>query len=87
MAAVQAVRTRQSSSNVRVVPQSRKSFSKALDRYGVCGDEGYSLRDFVSMNVMEDESITQVLTNDRHFDQEGFTVLMGRQADRGQPCS
>ena len=30
------------------------------------------------MNVMEAESITQILTNDHHLKQEGFTVLMKR---------
>lgn len=28
------------------------------------------------MNVMESEGVTDVLTNDRHFEQEGFTILM-----------
>ena len=39
-------------------------------------DKGYSLQDCVSMNVMESEGINHVLTNDRHFEQEGFVVLM-----------
>ena len=32
------------------------------------------------MNVMEAESITEILTNDHHFEQEGFVVLMRRKA-------
>ncbi len=28
------------------------------------------------MNVMKTESITDVLTNDHHFEQEGFNALM-----------
>ena len=77
-AAAQAVRAMLSGSNVRVIPQSRESFSRALGRYEARGDEEYSLQDCASMNVMEAESITQILTNDRHFEQEGFTVLMKR---------
>ena len=49
---------------------------RALDRYEARGDREYSLQDCASMIVMEAESITQILTNDRHFEQEGFTVLM-----------
>ena len=78
MAAVQMVRGLLSNSNVRVVSQSRASFRKALDRYEARGDKSYSIQDCVSMNVMEAESITEILTNDHHFQQEGFTMLMKR---------
>ena len=78
LAATRTVRTMLSGSRVRVIPQSRSSFTKALDRYEARGDKEYSLQDCASMNVMETESITQILTNDHHFEQEGFTVLMKR---------
>ena len=29
-----------------------------------------------SMNVMEAEGITEILTSDHNFEQEGFTILM-----------
>ncbi|MDE0110590.1 MAG: PIN domain-containing protein [Bryobacterales bacterium] len=77
-AATRTVRAILSGSNVRVIPQSRSSFAKALDRYEARNDKGYSLQDCASMNVMDAESIKQVLTNDHHFEQEGFTVLMKR---------
>ena len=32
------------------------------------------------MNVMEAESIAEILTNDHNFEQEGFTILMTRNA-------
>ncbi len=85
LAAAQTVRAMLSGSNVRVIPQSRESFSKALDRYEVRGDKEYSLQYCASMNVMEAESITQILTNDHHFEQEGFTVLMKRNVARQAP--
>lgn len=80
--AVRSVRALQNDPSVRVVPQSRKSFRKALDRYEARSDKSYSLQDCVSMNVMEDQSITEILTSDRHFEQEGFTVLMNRATAR-----
>ncbi|MYA51010.1 MAG: type II toxin-antitoxin system VapC family toxin [Chloroflexi bacterium] len=61
---------------IRVVAQTHRSFLDGLGRYEERVDKGYSLQDCVSMNVMEAEGITEILTSDRHFEQEGFTVLM-----------
>jgi len=74
--AARMVRAIQDNPNIRVTPQSRDSFNKGLKRYEERPDKEYSLQDCISMNVMESESIHDVLTIDRHFEQEGFTVLM-----------
>jgi uncharacterized protein len=60
---------------IRVVPQSRESFLAGLDLYTRSLDKRYSLTDCISMQTMRQEGITQVLTNDRHFEQEGFQAL------------
>ncbi len=62
--------------NIEVVPQSPESFTNGLERYANRIDKGYSLQDCISMNVMEAKGISQVLTSDHHFEQEGFVVLM-----------
>ncbi len=67
-----------SEDNVTVMPQSHTSFLAALALYESRTDKAYSLTDCVSMNVMRAEGITDVLTNDHHFEQEGFTVLIRR---------
>ncbi|MGO8819289.1 MAG: type II toxin-antitoxin system VapC family toxin [Terriglobia bacterium] len=64
---------------VKVIPQSRDSFLEGLKFYELRGDKEYSLTDCVSMNAMRSESVAEILTNDHHFRQEGFTVLMNRQ--------
>ncbi|MXX11053.1 MAG: type II toxin-antitoxin system VapC family toxin [Nitrospira sp. SB0677_bin_15] len=64
--------------NVKVIPQSRDSFQRGLRRYEERPDKGYSLQDCISMNAMDSESITEILTNDHHFEQDGYTVLMKR---------
>ena len=61
---------------IRVIPQSRESLSRGLERYEHRLDKGYSLQDCISMNVMESEGISEILTADRDFEREGFTVLM-----------
>ena len=62
--------------NVKVIPQSRDSFFKGIELYGQRVDKTYSLTDCISMNTMKKETITEILTNDRHFEQEGYTVLI-----------
>ena len=76
LGAARIVHTILANPNVSVVPQSRESFQKGLARYEAQSDKAYSLQDCISMNVMEAESITDILTNDRHFAQERFNVLM-----------
>lgn len=60
---------------VRVILQSDQSFQAGLALYRARPDKGYSLTDCVSMQTMWRERLTDVLTNDRHFEQEGFRAL------------
>ena len=61
---------------VQVVPQSRESFLSGMALYGARPDKGYSLTDCISMQTMRKQGLTEVLTNDRHFEQEGFRALL-----------
>jgi uncharacterized protein len=63
------------SSVIRVIPQSRRSFLAGLSLYEGRPDKGYSLTHCISMQTMRKEGLTEVLTNDRHFEQEGFLAL------------
>jgi predicted nucleic acid-binding protein len=60
---------------VRVIAQSRKSFLSGLDLYTARPDKGYSLTDCISMQAMRRDGLSEALTNDRHFEQEGFRAL------------
>lgn len=60
---------------VRVVAQSRDSILSGMALYGARPDKGYSLTDCISMQTMRREGLTEALTNDRHFEQEGFRAL------------
>jgi predicted nucleic acid-binding protein len=62
-------------SPVRVIPQSRESFLRGVTLYGARPDKNYSLTDCISMQAMRREGLIEVLTNDRHFEQEGFRAL------------
>ena len=58
--------------DIEVVEQSHESFIGGLSLYERRPDKQYSLTDCISMNVMKRKAISKVLTNDRHFSQEGF---------------
>ena len=60
---------------VRIIPQSHDSFTAGFELYRARPDKGYSLVDCISMRTMRREGLTEVLTNDRHFEQEGFNSL------------
>ena len=61
--------------NIRVISQTHDSFRQGLALYEGRLDKGYSLTDCISMQVMKQLKITEVLTHDKHFKQEGFIVL------------
>lgn len=60
---------------VIVVPQTRQSLLRGFALYKARADKGYSLTDCISMITMRERNMTEVLTHDRHFAQEGFAVL------------
>jgi predicted nucleic acid-binding protein len=62
--------------DVEVVPQSRTLFESGLDLYEARHDKQYSLIDCISMQTMRSLGLTDVLTHDHHFEQEGFTILL-----------
>jgi predicted nucleic acid-binding protein len=63
---------------VEVVAQSHESFLAGLELYERRPDKQYSLVDCISMNVMRQLGTNEVLTQDRHFSQEGFVRLLKR---------
>ncbi|HZS55829.1 MAG TPA: PIN domain-containing protein [Bryobacteraceae bacterium] len=73
--AVQTVREIVADDAVQIIAQSHESFVSGFDLYAARPDKGYSLTDCISMEAMRREGLTEVLTNDRHFAQEGFRVL------------
>lgn len=73
---VQEVRA---SRRMRIVAQTAASFTSGLALYQSRLDKGYSLTDCISMQTMHREGLTEALTNDRHFEQEGFHAPFRRE--------
>jgi predicted nucleic acid-binding protein len=66
----------QADPRILVREQSHQTFVAGLALYKACPDKGYSLIDCISMRTMHQERISEVLTHDGHFTQEGFTILL-----------
>ena len=64
---------------IEVVAQSHESFLAGLELYERRPDKDYSLTDCISMNVMRRKGLREILTNDRHFSQEGFGRLLDKR--------
>jgi uncharacterized protein len=62
--------------DIVVLQQSHRTFLDGFALFKARPDKGYSLADCISMLAMRQEGISEVLTNDDHFTQEGFTNLL-----------
>lgn len=62
--------------NTKIVPATQLLFHRGLERYAARPDKSWTLTDFISFIVMEDEGMTEALTGDHHFSQAGFEPLL-----------
>ncbi|HLX09586.1 MAG TPA: hypothetical protein VKY89_17160 [Thermoanaerobaculia bacterium] len=65
-----------SSPRADLVHISQALFDRALELYDRRFDKTWGLVDCASFLVMEDQGISQAITNDRHFEQAGFKSLL-----------
>jgi len=64
--------------SIQILPQSHEGFLAGIGLYQARPDKGYSLTDCISMETMRREGLSEVLTNDEHFAQEGLTCLLAQ---------
>ena len=64
------------SSPTILIPQTPALFEAAFDLYRRRADKTYSMVDCIGMVVCRQQSITDVLTADQDFAQEGLVVLL-----------
>jgi predicted nucleic acid-binding protein len=74
--AARAVRDLLADPSTVVLPQSRASFLAGLALYEARPDKRYSLTDCISIAAMREQGLSEALTHDAHFAQEGFVVLL-----------
>ncbi len=61
--------------STQVLPQTSTDFAAALTLFEARPDKEYCLIDCRSMIALRTLGLSEVLTNDHHFTQEGFTIL------------
>ena len=61
---------------VEVIEQTSLQFWNAVDFYNARPDQEWGLVDCASFQLMAANNIQEALTNDHHFTQAGFTILM-----------
>jgi uncharacterized protein len=74
--AVEAIELILSEASTEVITITHQLFIEGVELYKQRPDKGYSLTDCISMNICREGGISEILTHDHHFTQEGFTVLM-----------
>lgn len=65
--------------NIQLIAYNQEIRQAGIELYQKRSDKGYSLTDCISMVIMKKLNISEVLTNDKHFSQEGFTILFSKQ--------
>jgi predicted nucleic acid-binding protein len=65
--------------NVEVELQTTSLFQRALSEYVRHTDKKWSLIDCASISVMRSRGLIEALTNDHHFEQAGFTILLKQE--------
>lgn len=75
-AAAKLVERMQADRSIDILPQTHAGFLAGLRLYQARPDKGYSLTDCISMEAMRRHGLSEALTNDAHFTQEGFTCLL-----------
>ena len=74
--AIELYRSLERNPNIVLVRQHSGLFNRAVDRYANQVEETASLVDCMSMEVMDDYEINQVLTADKDFELAGYSRLM-----------
>ena len=72
----QVVRRLQTTPNVEIIAPEAALFERGCDLYRDRSDKEWSLTDCISFVVMTERELTDALTADHHFEQEGFERLL-----------
>ena len=74
--AIQLINSIQLSENIRVVEINKEIYNEAWGLYSNRTDKEWGLTDCASFVVMKRYAITIAFTNDHHFEQMGFNILL-----------
>jgi predicted nucleic acid-binding protein len=61
---------------IQIASQTHQGFLAGCRLYQARPDKGYSLTDCISMELMRRHGLGEVVSNDDHFTQEGYSCLL-----------
>lgn len=61
---------------IEIILPTHEAFLHGAELSAARLDKGYSLTDCLSLNLMRARGITDVLTHDHHYTQEGLNILL-----------
>ncbi|MGC9444777.1 MAG: type II toxin-antitoxin system VapC family toxin [Candidatus Methanospirareceae archaeon] len=76
VAVVEFYRRLQRSARVEIRFVDQNLWLRGWELYEQRSDKAWSLTDCISIVVMQEQGLTDVLTNDKHFQQAGFRTLL-----------
>ena len=77
-ASVQIIDHFLNSDEIQIVHLNAELFQRAFNLYRSHSDKAWGLIDCISFIVMRELKLTESLTADKHVEQAGYTVLIGR---------
>ena len=79
LAVVEFYRRLQRSSRIEILFVNQHLWSDGWQLYEERLDKAWSLTDCISIVVMQERGLAEVLTNDKHFEQAGFRAILREQ--------
>ncbi len=76
LSVAESVRAILEDDEILYLSQQPETLLNGIEFYEMRADKDYSLTDCISMLTMRSLNLREILTHDKHFDQEGFTVLL-----------
>jgi predicted nucleic acid-binding protein len=62
--------------NIEIIPMTEGLYKRGFELYQSRPDKEWGITDCISFVVMQERSIMEALTTDKHFEQAGFQALL-----------
>ena len=75
-AGVELLESLEQDPNIEIIPMTEGLYKRGFELYQSRPDKEWGITDCISFVVMQERSIMEALTTDKHFEQAGFQALL-----------